>query len=223
MAAADVQAALRRAFCRWGCPAALRVDNGYPWGAVGGLATGLALWLAGLGVTVRYNPPRRPWRNGVVESSQRVTQRWAGVDDCPDLEELRRRVAREDVVQRQEYPAIDGKSRMRAYPGLIHTGRGYCRGFEEFAWDLGEALAYLGQRAVRRKVGRQGKVSLYDRMVMVGAEYAGQVMQVRLDPGGGPEPGPAWVITDAAGREARRRPALGLSREAIQALNVSRG
>jgi hypothetical protein len=80
--AADVQAALRRAFARWGRPQALRVDNGTPWGATGGLPTERALWLLGLGVRVLCNPPRRPQRNGVVERSQGVGQRWGEPHSC---------------------------------------------------------------------------------------------------------------------------------------------
>jgi hypothetical protein len=36
---------LRDAFARWGLPAQLRVDNGTPWGATGGLPPALVLWL----------------------------------------------------------------------------------------------------------------------------------------------------------------------------------
>lgn len=85
--------ALRRAFCRRGCPKALRTDNGTPWGSAGGLPTALALWSAGLGVPIWRNPPRRPWRDGAVERSQGTSRRWAAPEGCADFEELRRRPA----------------------------------------------------------------------------------------------------------------------------------
>jgi hypothetical protein len=65
-----VQAQLRQAFERWGLPGGLCVDNGKPWGSWSDLPTALALWLLGLGIALHWNPPRRPWKNGVVEHSQ---------------------------------------------------------------------------------------------------------------------------------------------------------
>src|SRR5262249_53568051 len=75
--AAATQGFLRRQFAHWGRPEALRVDNGSPWGSRGDLPTDLVLWLAGLAVAVRANPPRRPQDNGVVERSQGTGKRWA--------------------------------------------------------------------------------------------------------------------------------------------------
>lgn len=216
MTASQVQQALRQAFYRWGCPGSLRVDNGYPWGAIGGLPTGLCLWACGLGVPLLYNPPRRPWRNGVVESTQGTTQRWAEPPRCADFAELARRVAEEDVNQRERYPAVDGKSRRDAYPGLIHTGRGYCRGFEQFVWDRKEALLCLAGRVVVRKVGRQGKVSLYDRMISVGREHAGQALEVQFDAAT-----EQWVFRRPGGPEVRRREAVGLSEVALVSLTAT--
>ena len=46
-------------------------------GRKGTCPPGLELWLAGLGVEVRANPPRRPQDNGVVERSQGTGKRWA--------------------------------------------------------------------------------------------------------------------------------------------------
>ena len=219
MAVNAVQEALRAAFGRWGCPGQLRVDNGHPWGATGGLPTALALWAAGLGVPTHHNRPHCPQSNGVVESSQGVTQRWVEAASCADLAQLRQRVAEEDQVQRECYPAILGQSRRAAYPGLLHTGRGYCRQWEEMVWDVGEALRYLSARRVRRKVSPVGKVSLYNRMVMVGRGWAGQRVEVQLAVADG---APQWVVSTSGGQEIRRRPAPGLSQEEIVALRVAR-
>ena len=59
-----VQALWRRWFTRWGRPGAFRVDNGAPWGGRYDLPPDLALWLLGLGVELRWNPPRQPRYNG---------------------------------------------------------------------------------------------------------------------------------------------------------------
>lgn len=217
MPAADAREALRRAFGRWGCPGALRTDNGAPWGADGGLPTALALWAAGLGVPVHRNPPRRPQRNGVVERSQGTSKRWAEPGLCADIEELRARLAEEDRVQREVYPAVGGLSRLAAYPALLHSGRGYRRGWEEAVRDLGEALRWLGRHSVTRKVSERGQVSLYHRLVEVGRGRGGAKVSVRLGAGSA-----EWVISDAGGQEVRRRPAPQFTREAVMALAVAR-
>lgn len=217
MPAAQTQEALRRAFGRWGCPGALRTDNGAPWGAPGGLPSELSLWAAGLGVPVRLNDPYSPQQNGVVERSQGTSRRWVAPEGCADIEELRRRLAEEDRIQREEYPAIDGLSRLRAYPGLLRSSRGYCLGWEEQVWDLGEALAWLGQYRVRRKVSQRGQVSLYHGRAEVGRAHGGQWAYVHMDAAA-----VEWVITTPEGQELRRRPAPQFTAERVRRLDVAR-
>jgi hypothetical protein len=208
---------LRGAFGRWGRPGRLRVDNGAPWGATGGLPTALALWLLGLAVEVTWNDPRRPQQNGVVERSQGVGKAWAEPHTCASAAELGERLGWMDEVQRRVYPAVGGASRMAAYPSLAHSGRPYTADAEASAWDLGRVLAHLAERVVERRVGADGKVSLYDRLRYVGKREAGRVVYVTLDPDAG-----EWLVADAAGRTVRRLRADELSRERILALDVSR-
>lgn len=217
MPVATVQQTLRRHFGRWGCPRRLRVDNGIPWGNSSGLPSELSLWLAGLGVVMIWNDPYRPQQNGVVERSQGTTQRWVEAARCRDLEELRCRVEREDVIQRERYPAIDGKSRREAYPGLIHTGRGYSESWERVIWDRDEALRFLARYRVRRKVSQRGQVSAYHRLIQVGQQHGGQWIYLGLD-----ADTVEWVISDVAGQEIRRRPAPELTAEAIINMRVAR-
>jgi hypothetical protein len=210
------QQALRRAFRRWGCPPALRVDNGIPWGSPGGQPSGIGLWLAGFGVQMHWNDPYCPQQNGVVESTQGVSQRWVDPAACQDIEAFRRRVEREDVVQREEYPAIDGRSRRQAYPELCHTGRGYTEGWEEAIWELEGALELLSRYRVRRKVSKRGQVSAYHRLIQVGQEYGGVWVDVQMDARTG-----EWVIFDPQGKELRRRPAPEFTAAAVRNLEVT--
>jgi hypothetical protein len=194
-----------------------RVDNGIPWGTPGGLPSGLSLWTAGLGVLMHWNDPYRPQQNGVVERSQGTSQRWVDPGSCANIEDLRQRVAREDWIQRESYPAIDGLSRRLAYPGLCHSGRGYCLGWERQVWDLKEALRFLGRYRVRRKVSTRGQVSLYHRLIQVSAEHGGGWVYVALDP-----ETVEWVVTDVQGQELRRRPAPEFTAEALLTLSVAK-
>jgi hypothetical protein len=213
----QAQQAIRDGFERWGCPQAMRVDNGIPWGTASGLPSELSLWLAGLGVAMYWNEPYRPQQNGVVESTQRVSQRWVYPADCVDLEEVRQRLQREDWVQREEYPALHGRSRRQAYPALLHSGRGYSRGWEEAVWDPGLALRFLARYRVRRKVSCRGQVSVYHRLIEVGRERAGTWVYVGLD-----AEAVEWVICEVNGREVRRRPAPQFTAEAMRRLAVAR-
>jgi hypothetical protein len=201
---------VRRCFGLYGCPQAFRVDNGAPWGVPGGLPSDMSLWLAGLGVGMHWNDPYHPQQNGVVESTQRVSQRWVWPARCADLEEARRRLAREDWVQREEYPAIGTKSRREAFPLLLHSGRGYCETWERAVWAPQAAVELLGRYRLLRKVSVRGQVSMYHRLIEVGRDRVGTWVYANLDPRTA-----EWVISDVEGREVRRRPAPRFSPEAI--------
>jgi hypothetical protein len=212
-----VQAALRRAFRRWGLPGRLRVDNGAPWGATGGLPTALALRLLGLGVGVAWNRPRRPQQNGVVERSQGTARAWAEPHACDTPEQPQARLDEADRWQRERYPAAGGRRRLEAHPGLAHSGRRYGPRWEQRHWDLGAALGWLGRCVVRRRVGGDGKVSVYDRPRSVGVAHRGREVCVTLD-----ADRREWVVRSAAGAELRRCPAEELDRDAIRGLRVAR-
>jgi hypothetical protein len=213
-----VQAEVRRAFRRWGRPAAFRVDNGGPWAAAAAdLPTELALWLAGLGVAVWCNPPRRPQCNGVVERSQGVGKAWGEPQTCASPEGLQRRLDRMDHILRAEYPSCDGRGRLAAHPGLAHSGRPYSAAWERRQWQLAAALGHLAGYAVPRYVGRKGMVSVYGRNYYVGGRYDGQTVWVQFDP-----QAREWVCCDEQDRQLRRWPGPEVCRARIVGLNVSR-
>ena len=211
-----VQTELRRAFTRWGLPASFRVDNGVPWGSAGDLPTDLTLWLLGLGVDVHCNPPRRPQKNGIVERSQGTAKRWAEPGACATPEELRQRLTQMDTIQREEYPSVAGQSRRAAFPALAHSGRTYRVRGERRPWSLEKVLAHLAGYAVRRRVDRCGKVSLYNRTRYVGILHQGKDVYVMLDP-----ESREWIFADAQGHQLRSQPAAELSRERIVGLQVT--
>jgi hypothetical protein len=208
---------LRRAFTDWGRPARIRVDNGTPWGATGGLPTALALWLIGLGVGMIWNPPRTPRRNGVVERSQDVGQDWAEPGTCATAAQLQQRLDEFDQIQREEYPAIGGRSRRAAYPGLSDLGRRYDPEHEASEWELGRVLSWLSDLTVARRVDVNGKVSVYDRCHWVGRTHVGRSVWVTMDP-----ETTEWVIMDENGGVLKRAAATELTAEGICRLSVSR-
>ena len=181
------------------------------------MPTALALWLVGLGVNMTWNPPGEPRRNAVVERFQGVGQCWLEPRTCATAEELQKRADASDVIQRREYPAIGGLTRMEAFPGLAHSGRRYRRRDEKRQWDLDRVLQWLSGHAVRRRVSKDGKISVYDRNLWVGREWSGHQVWVRLDP-----EDKAWLIIDDKKSLLNRVPADELTAERIWALSVSR-
>jgi len=206
---------LRKLFARWGLPESLRIDNGMPWGSRGDLPTDLACWLAGLGVGLLINPPRRPQANGVIERYQGVGK-WGEPQSCRSAAELPRRMDELDRWQRDLYPTRDGRPRCEVYPGLKHSGRRYTPAREKAMWELRRAWAWVGAHLVRRLVDSQGKVSLSNRPYTVGLKWSGQEIWVGFDPECG-----EWMFQDEGGHEIRRQTAPELSAERILAPDVT--
>lgn len=213
-----VQAACRQIFQQWGLPGALRVDNGAPWGSWNDLPPALALWWLGLGITVVWNRPRHPQANGVVERWQGLLEAWGEPGQCADRAAWEARLGWVVQVQREQYPAIDGASRLAAYPGLAERGRPYDLAQEAAQWQLSRVTAYLAQGLWPRRVSRVGQISLYNRAYGVGRAYAGQSVWVRFD-----AVTHAWVVQDEAGRAVVRHPAQQMTTERIVGLTVSEG
>src|SRR5262249_44316469 len=134
--APEIRAMFRRAFARWGLPDRVRVDNGYPWGSPRDLPTELALWLIGLGVEPSWNPPARPTCTPRVERCTGRPQEGGGLPRCADGRQGARALARVGRIQREESPAIRGRTRLEAFPALRAPRRAYRRSREESAWDL---------------------------------------------------------------------------------------
>jgi hypothetical protein len=176
----------------------------------------LVCWLAGLGVDVTDNPPRRPQANGVVERFQGVGKMWAEPQQCHTSRELQARLNKLDYWQRELYPAVAGRSRLEAYPGLKHSGRAYDAPWEAARWDLQRVWDLLARYLVARKVDSQGKVSIYNRPHSVGLVWASQTVWIGFDP-----VERSWVIQDDKGHEIRHREATELDAASIRALQVT--
>jgi hypothetical protein len=211
-----VQAQFRQVFARWGRPEQLRLDSGLPWANWNDLPTALALWLVGLGVDLIFNPPRQPQYNGVVEKSQDTGQRWCEPHACPTVGELQARLDAMDRLQREEYPSLQGRSRLQVFPTLQPPPRPYTRAWERSAWDLRRAQDYLAGFVAVRQATKQGRVSIYARRVSVGARHGGQPVVVQYDTGE-----QSWVLSDTEGRLLREVAAPEICRERILAVDIS--
>jgi hypothetical protein len=185
-------------------------------GSRGDLATDLVCWLADLGLRVLADPPRRPQDNGVVERFQDVGKSWAEPQRCASAAELQARLDVLDRWQRELDPAIAGRARTEAYPGLRHSGGVYDPARESTTWEIGKDWELLGAHLVPRLVDRQDKVSVSNRPHSVGLLWAGRTIWVGFDADQG-----AWTFQDEQGHEIRRQAAEELSPERVRALEVT--
>jgi transposase InsO family protein len=235
--AGETRATPRHCFARRGLPRRIRVDNGTPWRSKGDRPTGLELWLAGLGVEVRANPPRRPQDNGVVERSQGTGKRWAEPHQAASAAELQSNLDAMDRRQRESYPYHGRASRLAAHPGLEHSGRSYdesqeerCwftlgtfnglngsgsydESQEERCWSLEKARDLLAGYVVPRRVDRSGMASVYNRNYYVGKTYAEQLVYVRYDP-----QQQLWLFQDGDGHQLNRQKASEINATNIRGL-----
>jgi hypothetical protein len=207
----------RRVFARWGLPDRVRVDNGYPWGTPRDLPSELALWLIGLGVEPIWNPAGQPTCNSKVERCNGLTQQWGELHRCTDGRQAARVLARVARIQREEYPALRGRTRLEVFPQLRVPRREYRRAREEALWDLARVDAFLARGCWRRRADSQGVISLYGHGRSVGRCWARRELIVRFD-----APSRCWSVSSPQGELIKRLPANELTRERILALAVSR-
>ena len=169
--------------------------------------------MAGLGVEVKANPPRRPQDNGVVERSQGTGKRWAEPHRAASAGELQANIDAMDRRQRESYPYHGRASRLAAHPGLDHSGRSYDESREEECWSLEKAQDRLAGFVVPRRVDRSGMASVYGRNCYVGKAYAEQVVHVRYDP-----QQQLWLFQDGQGHQLNRQKASEITTANIRGL-----
>ena len=180
----------------------------------GDLPTGLELWLAGLGVEVRANPPRRPQDNGVVERSQGTGKRWAEPHRAGSAEELQATIDAMDRRQRESYPYHGEPVAFPSYADLKFAELcSYDESREEECWSLERARDRLAGSVVPRRVDRGGMASVYNRNYYVGKAYAEQVVYVRYDP-----QQQLWLFQDREGHQLNRQKASEINATNIRGL-----
>ena len=206
---------MRGFFERWGLPKQLRVDNGHPWNRKNGLPSGLCLWLIGLGIDLIWNRPYHPQENGKIERGHGLIEPWVEPEKCADGAELQARVDWAMEVQREKYPAVDGQTRMEAYPKLAEVGRPYTRGAEAGLFDAERVYNYLAQGRWVRRVDKQGDISVYNRHYHVGRGHCRNEIYLHFD-----AQSRSWVIRDRDGSELIRHEAKDVTPENIQELTV---
>ena len=110
----------------------------------------------------------------------------------------------------------NGRPRRVAYPPLRRNLRRSRLAWEarHGAWE--RVCSRLSEEVVRRRGDSSGKVGLYHHQLYVGVRHKGPDVYVPFDP-----ERIEWVVSNAAGQQLHRTPALMLPPERVCRLQVS--
>jgi hypothetical protein len=178
----EVREGLRRFFEQFGLPDAVRVDNGGPWGKPNNTPSWLALWIAGLGIEVRWIRPHTPKDNPQIERANRLIDDWTQPDACVALSEWQAQLTAMVTRQRDAYPALDGSPRTRVYPDFYCPRRPYHRQTEAACWSLAAAQRLLAQFRWQRVVDSNGQIMVMNQRMWVGRRWRKLTVDVAYDP-----------------------------------------
>lgn len=213
----QVKKSIQDALEIWGRPESIRVDNGTPWGTSSTVPSALALWLAGLGVDVIYGRPRCSTDNALVERCNGVLEQWVEPESQANFESCQERLEWAIWTQRERYRSPHHYTRAEVYPDLYENLRGYRREQDALMWDLKRAAFFLSQYTFKRKVEKNGQISLMANNYSVGRQYARQVMTISLQVSTR-----EWFVKDDYGCEIARFTSKELDYEKISNLRLGK-
>src|SRR5690606_22122989 len=129
-----------------------------------------------------FGRPRQSTDNAVVERNHGILQDWVEPTTCPDYTTLEQRLDYFVTVQREEYPACDGITRLQAFPTLSQARRPYRRAQDESLWAIQRIYQYVAQYRWTRTPDQNGCVSILMQDYTVGKAWAGQKVTCWLEP-----------------------------------------
>lgn len=171
----STRAAFERTFRRHGLPAAIRVDNGCPFGADGALGlTRLSAWWIRLGIRVEFITPGCPGENGAHEQMHRIYKAEVATPPAPTVRAQRRRTKQ----WQQEYNTV----RPHEALGMRCPAEIYRRSRRRLP-ARPPPLRYPRDWATRLVKGK-GMIRLHGRGRFVGEAFEGQRIGLKRTPGG---------------------------------------
>jgi hypothetical protein len=177
-------------FQKWGLPAAIRTDNGHPFGVPTRDAVPImSLWLIAWGIQPILNRPRRPQENANVERNQGTAARWAEVENCPNIEILQIRLDEVADYQTNRYPVRKIGDIPRSV--LFQDIHQIKRPFDESLFDVTKAYEYLAKSIYYRKVCAVGTICIHSKSFQTGYKYRGKFVSVIFNPAQ-----IAWIVSD---------------------------
>ena len=195
-------------------PKSIRIDNGKPLGdPQRKTLSELAVWLFSLGITVIHNRPRQPTDNAKVERMQQTTKNWSNLDNCPNLENLQKRLSHVLEIQRSKYKVsrLGRKTRMEVFPEVLTNPRSYSSDL----FDPLLAYEQLSKWTFVRKVSKHGQISIFKGIYYLGTKYKREYISVQFCP-----LTITWKVFDAHGAHIKDYPAQNLTAKKIWNLTI---
>jgi hypothetical protein len=164
-----------RIFTEYGLPAAIRVDNGCPFGADGALGlTRLSAWWVRLGIRVEFITPARPGENAAHEQMHRVYKAEVANPPAPTVRAQKWRT-RQWV---REYNHI----RPHEGLGMISPAQLYHKSTRKMPAKLSPTR--YPEAWLSRLVKGKGMISLQGRGRFVGEAFEGERVGLKRTPSG---------------------------------------
>ena len=121
------------------------------------------------------------------------------------------------AMQRARYRACGNKTRLEAYPALLHTARPYYQSDEPHLWQFARVQRFLAQSVWTRRVDKVGQISLFSSTYSVGRAYKGQDVNIQLD-----IDTHEWVIETEQGQYLKRYPCQEITPERIDHFDLAK-
>ena len=167
-----VQEHLKSAFRRFGLPRAMLMDNGPPWGVPyqPGWHSVLAVWMMDLDIAVHHGRPRHPQTQGKEERFHRTLNlEVLQGRSFQDQKHVQQRLGSWREVYNHERPHEALQMEVPASRYQI-SSREYHEAPKPFEYDMSFTV---------RKVGREGRITLSDRIYNIGKAFAGKCVGMR--------------------------------------------
>jgi transposase InsO family protein len=164
---AGVRSALERIFKDIGLPAAIRSDNGAPFGSTGaGGLSALSVWWLKLGIEPRYIPPASPQDNGRHERMHRTLKAQTTKPPAETVTEQQRRfdVFRRHFNQERPHEALDQMPPVKLWQS---PSRALPRRLDDPWYDANHEV---------RRVRPTGDIKWRGEYVFVGEALAGELV-----------------------------------------------
>jgi len=173
---AGVRAELERVFEDVGLPAAMRSDNGPPFGSTGaGGLSRLSVWLLRLGVEVRFIPPGSPQDNGRHERMHRELKRSTARSPA--------RSAAEQQIRFDAFRNHYNEERPHEALGQTPPARHWRSSGRLLPSKVAEPW-YDAEHEIRR-VRRSGEIKWRGEEIFIGEALAGETVGLRILENGG--------------------------------------
>ncbi|MCA1600525.1 MAG: integrase core domain-containing protein [Acidobacteria bacterium] len=165
-----VRQALRRIFCRYGLPQAIRTDHGAPFGGKGALGLSrLSVWWLRLGIAVEFIRRGHPQDNGAHEQMHRVLKAETAAPPAQTLRGQKRRTGRWIFSYNEERPheALGQQVPARFYrPSARRLPRRCAEASYPGGWQV-------------RRVRNRGQIKWLGRERFIGRAFVGELVGLK--------------------------------------------